>query len=417
MRTICCIDAKSFFASCECVFRNLDPFKTPLVVADESRGKGAIVLAITPYLKSIGVDSRCRIRDLPKDKNLIIAKPRMKKYLETSMGIVNTYLDYVSAEDIFVYSVDEAFIDLTSYLDLYKTTPYKMVKALQNKVFENTGISVSIGVGNNMIMAKLAMDIEAKHNKDFIAIWKEKDVQDKLWKVTDIQSLWGIGKGMKKRLEDIGIKSVKQLATTDVTLLEKYLGKAGKKLHDLANGIDDTIISKDISYKLPKSVGNSQMLHRDVESDNAQLLFREMIEAISLKLRVNKYLARSIHIFVRYSYREEKKGLSKSLTLDFATDDSKVFTKLVNDYIDKELDYGLIRQVGVSVGHIERKESVQLDLFNDYAVNSKKEESFLEIKNRFGKGSISYATSKLSESTAEYRNKLVGGHNGEYNEQ
>ncbi|MFV0424447.1 MAG: DNA polymerase thumb domain-containing protein [Bacilli bacterium] len=417
MKTICCIDAKSFYASCECVYRGLDPFTTPLVVADESRGKGAIVLAITPYLKKIGLDSRCRIRDLPKNQNVIIAKPRMKKYLETSMDIVNIYLDYISAEDIFIYSVDEAFIDLTSYLALYHTTPYKIVKALQNKVYEKTGISVSIGVGENMIMAKFAMDIEAKKNRDSIAIWNKEDVENKLWEINDLQKLWGIGRGLKKRLNDIGIRTVRQLAHTDIAVLEKYLGKVGKKVYDLANGEDDTIISKDISYKLPKSIGNSQMLHKDIDSSNASLLFREMIEVITLKLRVNNYIARSIHVMVRYSFDEGIKTFSKSLTLDYPTDDSKVFIELVCDLVERKLDPGLIRQVGISVGHIERKECIQLDLFNDYDKNSKKEESILEIKKRFGKNSISFATSKLSESTAEYRNKLVGGHNGEYNEQ
>ncbi len=416
MRTVCCLDAKSFFASCECVYRGLDPFTTPLVVTDLSRGKGGIVLAITPYLKMMGVSSRCRVRDLPQDIDIIYAKPRMKKYLQTSMDIVNTYLDYVSAEDIFVYSVDEVFIDLTSYIDLYDTTKYKLTKALQKKVYENTKITLSAGVGDNMIMAKLAMDIEAKHNKDYIAVWEESDVENKLYKVNDLSELWGIGKGLKKRLNDIGITSVKKLAETDVKILEKYLGKAGKKVHNLANGIDDTIISKDISYKLPKSIGNSQMLHKDTESDHAPLLLREMLEVIVYKLKVNKYLARKLHLYVRYSYSEEMSSLSKSLTLDHATDDSKVFIKLINEYLDKHLEYGFIRQVAVSVGQIERKECVQLDLFNNYDRNSKTEDAIVDIKNKFGKTSIGFATSKLEESTADFRNSLTGGHNSEYNE-
>lgn len=416
MRTICCLDAKSFFASCECVYRGLDPFTTPLVVADPSRGKGSIVLAITPYLKSLGVDSRCRVRDLPTDIDIIVAKPRMKKYLETSMDVINVYLDYVSAEDIFVYSVDESFIDLTSYLDLYKTTGYKMVKALQKKVFEKTGISVSCGFGDNMIMAKFAMDIEAKHNKDDIACWYTKDIADNLWKIKDLSKVWGIGRGLKKRLNDIGIYDVLTLSKTDVTILEKYLGKAGRRVWELANGIDDTIISKDISYKLPKSIGNSQMLHKDVDSSNASLLLREMIEGIVLKLRVNNYVARKLHIFLRYSFSEDIPKFSKSLTLDYPTDDSKVFIDLINQLIDNELEQGLIRQVSVSVGDIERKENVQLDIFNDYEKNSKREDSIISIKNKYGNNSISFATSKLSASTAEYRNKLVGGHNGDYDE-
>ncbi len=412
MRKVACLDAKSFFATCECIERNLDPLTTPLVVADSSRGKGSIVLAITPYLKKIGVDSRCRIRDLPKDKNIIIAEPRMKMYLQKSMDVVNTYLDYVSEEDIFVYSVDEVFIDLTPYLPFYKTNSYKLTRALQNKVREKTGIILSAGIGDNMLLAKLAMDIEAKHNADNIAYWSKDDVENKLWNVEKITDIWGIGAGMEKRLSDIGIKTIKQLAHTDVNILKKYFGKMGVKLYDLANGIDNTIISKDISYTLPKSIGNSQMLHTDVDSKNAKLLIREMLEGIIMKLKLRKYVARGVHVYVRYSYADLNSKFSKSITLEHHTDDLHTFLKVINDCLDNNLEEGQIRQVAISLGHIEYKKYIQLNLFDDYEKNEKIDETIVDLKEKFGKGSVQYATSLLDESTINYRNKLVGGHKG-----
>lgn len=412
MRQIMCIDLKSFFASCECVERGLDPFKAPLAVVNESAGKGAIVLAITPYLKTLGIKNRCRLRDIPSDLDVILAKPRMKMYLDTSRAIVDVYLDYISAEDMFVYSIDEVFIDLTSYINLYNTTAYKLAYALKKKVFEKTGISSSVGIGENMVMAKFAMDIESKHMRDSIAQWTSEDVEKKLWKVRELTDLWGIGKGMKRQLEGIGIYNVKQLANTDKELLIKHFGKQGKRLYELANGIDDTIISRDIEFKLPKSIGNSQMLSQDTDSRNVKLLIREMLEGIIFKLKLKKFVARTMHVYIRYSFKEEIKPISKRMTLEFPVDDLHTFVNLVNGVIDREMEAGMIRQVGVSLGDISYKEYTQLSLFDEYEKNGKIDDALVEIKEKFGKGSVSYGTSLLKESTAKYRNTLIGGHNG-----
>ncbi len=411
-----CIDLKSFFASCECVMRGLDPFNDPLVVADKSRGKGAIVLAITPYLKSLGVDSRCRVRDLPKDIDIIFARPRMKFYLETSRNIVDVYLDYISAEDIFVYSIDEVFIDLTPYIKLYNTTAYKLAYAIKKKVYERTKIHSSVGIGENMVMAKFAMDIESKQKKDSIAHWDSSDIEKKLWKVDKLTKLWGIGKGMERRLHEIGISSVWQLAHTEKRFLERVFGKAGIRMYNLANCIDDTIISKDISYKLPKSIGNSQMLHQDTESYNTKLLLREMLEGIVFKLKTNNYVARTVHLFVRYSYSTDIKGFSKRITLEFPSDDLHGFVKIIDSVLDINLEVGMIRQVGISLGEIGYKEYTQLSLFDEYIENEKIDDAIVSIKDKYGKGSVFYGTALLKESTAKYRNTLCGGHNGGYDD-
>ena len=170
-KTILCIDLKSFYASVECVLRGLDPFKTPLVVADKSRGGGSIVLAVSPYLKSLGVPSRCRIFELPEDLNIIYAKPQMQTYLEYSASVIGVYLDFISENDLYVYSIDQAFLDLTSYLAYYKKTDVELAQEILTRITSKLGLTATCGIGPNMLMSKLSMDIEAKKNRNNIAKW------------------------------------------------------------------------------------------------------------------------------------------------------------------------------------------------------------------------------------------------------
>jgi DNA polymerase V len=180
-RSFLCIDLKSFFASVECVERGLDPMKENLVVADPSRGNGAICLAITPAMKKLGVKNRCRIYEIPDNVKYITALPRMKKYIEYSSDIYSIYLKYVSDEDILVYSIDECFLDITSYIKLYKKTPKELAKMIIDDVYEQTGICATVGIGTNLFLAKVALDITAKHSKDFMAYLHEEEFKNITW--------------------------------------------------------------------------------------------------------------------------------------------------------------------------------------------------------------------------------------------
>jgi len=171
-RNIICIDLKSFYASVECALRGLNPFTTPLVVADKSRSNGSVVLAVTPYLKKRGVKSRCRIYELPLDKSIIYAKPRMRKYLEYSTMIIEIYLKYVAFEDMHIYSVDEVFLDLTSYLKFYQKTEEEIAEMILKDILKTTKIPATCGIGPNLLLSKLALDIESKKVPTFIASWK-----------------------------------------------------------------------------------------------------------------------------------------------------------------------------------------------------------------------------------------------------
>ena len=195
------IDLKSFYASVECLDRGLDPFSTPLVVADEQRGDGTIVLAASPYIKEkYDVKSRCRLYEVDKTiPGLIIAQPRMERYIKVSAKINMIYLSYVSQEDLHVYSIDESFLDITDYLHYSSCDPYLYARRIIDDIKNKTGLTVTCGIGENIFLAKVAMDIEAKHSADNIAYWKKKDIVEKLWNISPLSKMWGIGRRLEKR--------------------------------------------------------------------------------------------------------------------------------------------------------------------------------------------------------------------------
>lgn len=197
VRNIICIDLKSFFASCECVERKLDPFITPLVVAEPNRD-GAITLAVTPYMKSLGVKSRGRIYEISKKIDYTVVRPRMSLYIKKSKEVVNIYLDYVSIDDLHIYSIDECFLDVTNYLKMYNKTTKELALDIMKSIYNKTGLYATAGIGPNMLLAKIAMDTEAKKNKDFIAEWTYDDVEKKLWNICPLSNMWGIGSRMEK---------------------------------------------------------------------------------------------------------------------------------------------------------------------------------------------------------------------------
>ena len=199
-RTYIAIDLKSFYASVECVERGLDPFTTNLVVADPTRSKSTICLAITPAMKKLGVRNRCRVHEIPKDLKYITAMPRMQLYIDYSSRIYSIYLNYVSAEDIHVYSIDECFLDVTQYLDLFHVNERGMAKKLMDAVFRETGICATAGIGTNLYLCKIAMDIVAKHVDDHIGYLDEAAFKEQMWDHKPLTDFWRIGSGTAKKL-------------------------------------------------------------------------------------------------------------------------------------------------------------------------------------------------------------------------
>ncbi len=248
-RHILCIDLKSFYASVECAILGLDPFTTPLVVADKSRGSGSIVLAVSPYLKTLGVPSRCRIHEIPPDLPIIFQKPRMETYLEYSTKIIEIYLRFISEDDLYVYSIDEAFLDITEYLNYYQMTELEMAKLILKTIYEETKLYATCGIGQNMLMAKLALDIESKKAPDFIAKWTYEDIPTKLWPVTPLSEMWGIGRQMERHLNRLGLNTIGDIAHYNPDTLKRIFGILGEELYYHTHGIDMSMIQQKLNIR------------------------------------------------------------------------------------------------------------------------------------------------------------------------
>lgn len=413
-RVIFSIDLKSFYATVECVDRKLDPFTTPLVVCDKERGSNTIILAVTPYLKSLGVSNRLRYRDLPKDiPNIIFAKPRMQRYIDKSLEVISIFLNYVDKDDLHVYSIDESFLDVTSYLKLFKCSAKEYAKRILDDIYKKTKLFATCGIGSNIFVAKCAMDVESKHNKDFIAEWNDVDLKTKLWNVTPLSKMWGIGSRLEKRLNNLGFYNVGDIANANPLVLQKHLGIIGLEIYNHANGIDEAIIGEKYTPEM-KSLNCGQVLFRDYNFIEMKEIVQDMVEELCLKIRTNGYMTDSIGLMILYS--KEIGGFSKAIKLDRATDSTKEIREatflIYNSYIE-DLP---IRRINLSAFNLQKKEKQQLDFFTDFDELDKEyiyNKTLDEIKNKFGRASIFKMSALLKNSTAMERLKQIGGHNSE----
>ena len=411
-----CIDLKTFYASVECVVRGLDPFKTNLVVADGTRGAGAICLAISPALKSHGVRNRCRLFEIPKNIKYITAMPRMKLYIDYAAKIYEIYLRYISKDDIFPYSIDEMFIDATNYLSLYNKTDIEFAKFLLAKIYEELHLPAAAGVGTNLFLCKIALDITAKHANDNIGYLDEEKFKKELWDHEPLMDFWQISTGIQNRLNQKGIYTMRDIANSSEEILYKEFGINAEILIDHAKGIESVTI-KDIKAYKPKSnsLSHSQILFEDYSFNKARLVLKEMVELISLEL-IDKHLVSSwISLSIGYS-NDSIKPIGKSLKLPITTN---VFTKLLPYFLelfDEYVDHnGLIRRIGIGFQKLQDEDYEQLDLFTNLEEVKKEralERAINDVKHKYGKNSILKAMNLEEGATTIKRNKLIGGHNG-----
>ena len=412
-RHILSIDLKSFFASCECVSRNLNPFEVPLVVANPNQGQGAITLAVTPFLKKKGVKSRGRLYEIPKNIKYIIVPPRMSLYIEFSKKVIYVYLYYVSKEDLHVYSIDECFLDVTHYLKLYKKNDYELAEEILKSITEKTGLTANCGIGPNILIAKIAMDVEAKLYKNGIAKWTYDDVKNKLWKLNPLSKMWGIGPRMEKKLNNLRIFSVGDLAKFDKNILKNKFGVMGVELWEHANGIDLTTISDLSKHQPDKSYSNSQILFKDYNGNNVEIIIREMVDIVTKRLRQNNKQGSVIGLLIGYS-KSVGGGFYHVLKLDVPTDDIRIIFDTCMMIFDKYYTNKPIRKVGVSIGNLSQKDCMQLSIFESVDEVEKIDNAnkvIDRITERFGKNSLLKASALLEESTIRDRNKKIGGHN------
>ena len=407
------IDIKAFYASFECVERGLDPFTTPLVVTDTERKESTIVLSVTPFLKALGVPSRCRRKDLPTNiPSMIYAVPQMEKYVKKSAEVVSIFLDYFGIDDIHVYSIDESFIDLTPYLRLYKKTPYDLCREIQQKIYEKTKLTVTCGIGPNMFLAKMADDKDAKNAPNFIAQRTKNSIPEKLWPIKPLSEMRGISSGYQKRLNTLGIYSVFDLAHADKEMLISKLGIMGAELWEHANGIDDTDI-REKYIPINKNLSLGQVLMKDYRKDEAILIVREMCDDLCSRLRRNHLEANKVYLFVRYTFSQEG-GFNHQVDLLRSTSNNdEIFEALKYLYNTYTPDDALIRQIGISFTNLKKSTKQQLSVFKSVEKEDTTMNLYLamdEIQAKFGKNSVLRGTSLLKNSTAKERHNQIGGH-------
>ena len=416
-QNIIAIDLKSFFASCECIERGLDPFTTPLVVCNPERN-GSITLAVTPFLKQFGVPGRCRVYELknypiPKSVKIIKAPPRMSLYIKKSKEVLSVYLEFVAKEDMHVYSIDEVFLDVTSYLKLYKLSDYELAQKIIERIKEKTGLTTTAGIGPNLLLAKIAMDIEAKHVPNNIAKWTYEDVPYKLWPITPLSKMWGIGSRMEKNLNRLGLYKVGDIAHFDKNILKNKFGVIGEELWYHTHGIDLSKISDFNGQVKDKSISHSQILFKDYNGQNIQIIIREMIEVLAKRLRSNNKLTSSIGLGIGYS-KDIGGGFYHMQKIDTATNDEKLIYNICLNIFDKYYEDLPIRKVSLCFGRLSNNTGIQLNLFESYEdikINNQEMTAIDRIKNKYGNNSILKASSLLQDSTILERNKKIGGHN------
>lgn len=492
------IDLKSFFASVECVERNLDPLTTNLVVADVSRTEKTICLAVSPSLKAYGIGGRARLFEVVqklrevnylrrmevashrltgkswKDEELkahpdwevdyIAATPRMAKYIEYSTRIYQIYLKYIAPEDIHVYSIDEVFMDVTDYLQSYKKTAHELAMTMIRDVLKQTGITATAGIGTNLYLCKVAMDIVAKHvpaDKDGVRIAEldEMTYRQQLWDYKPITKFWRVGKGIAEKLAMYGIDTMGKLARCSIRneeLLYSLFGINAELLIDHAWGWEPCTIDYVKAYRPEtNSLSTGQVLQCAYDFKKARVVAMEMADSAALDLVSKRLVTNQLVLTVGYDIesltspdiraaydgpvttdyygRQVPKHAHGTTNLEMYTSSSRIMTEAVAELFDRIVNKDLlIRRLNLSINNVINKEkaksmtpkAIQLDLFTDYetmeAQKKEKEEALdkenriqealLSIKQKFGKNSVLKGLNFEEGATAIERNKQIGGH-------
>lgn len=412
-RIYVCIDLKSFYASVECRERNLDPFTTNLVVADPERTEKTICLAVTPAMKALGVPGRCRVFEIPKGIKYIMAPPRMQLYIDYSAKIYGVYLKYISAEDIHVYSIDEVFMDVTDYLSMYNMTAKELGIRIMQDVFETTGVTATCGIGTNMYLAKVALDITAKHVPDHIGELDEQSFVDTLWKHTPLTDFWRLGKGMCDRLSKMGIYTMEDIAKTDEDILYRVFGVDAELMIDHAWG-RETVSMKDIKNYKPKtnSISSGQVLGTDADYQTGMLLVKEMVDLMCLELVEKNLVTDSVTLHI--GCKNVDKSPHGTCKMDTMTCSTKQITEKVVALYEKIMKHHyMLHRINISFNNLVDETYRQYDLFSDPAELAKErklQNAMIDLKNKFGKNAVLKGMNLEKGAKTIERNSQIGGH-------
>ena len=417
-----CIDGKCFYASVECAERGLNPFETNLVVADPGRGKNALCLAISPKLKSLGVHNRCRLSDIPGSIKYEIALPRMQLYVDYCADIYALYLDYFAPEDIHVYSIDEAFIDVTNYLPMYDMDARQLARKLMNEIANKLRVPTTAGIGTNLYLAKIALDITAKKTRDHMGYLDEKTFRETLWDHMPLTDFWGIARGKVNRLSHYGIFTMRDIANADPELLYKVFGIDAELLIDHAWGRESCLMEDIKNYHSKShSVSFSQILPRDYEYEEAAVVMAEMAIYGCLELYKRHVITNKVWIGVGYSRAEMIPPSQGSIKLRCATQLSSIIEPAVKEEFKKIVAWGVpIRHLAISFCDTRDEGCEGYDLFTDWAKVDKEkaaERTVLEIRDWFGKNAVLRGVNLNKAGTQRERNTFIGGHRAGYDDE
>jgi len=437
-RTYIAIDLKSFYASVECAARGLDPLTTNLVVADPERTDKTICLAVSPSMKALGVRNRCRVFEIPKDIEYIMAKPRMQLYIDTSADIYATYLKFVSKDDIHVYSIDECFIDATSYLRLYRKSAHELARDMIRAVLQKTGITATAGIGTNLYLAKIAMDIVAKHveaDSDGVRMAEldEMSYRKLLWEHRPLTDFWRIGPGIAERLAGKGLYTMGDIARASLSnedMLYRLFGVDAELLIDHAWGYEPCRM-EDIKNYRPKinSLGAGQVLSSAYSFDKARIVMQEMAESLALEMVEKNLVSDSISVMIGYdavntSYLGELKTnyygkvvprpAGGTIALEGSTNSMKKIAGAALELFERTVNPALsIRRISITANNTQPLSFAQRSLFEteeEDEEQQKLQRTLLDIKKRFGKNAILKGLNFKEGATQRERTAQIGGH-------
>lgn len=410
-----CIDLKSFYASVECVERGWDPLTARLVVADPERSEKTICLAVSPALKQMGVPNRCRVFQIPKEIPYKMAPPRMQLYIDYAAEIYGVYLKYIAKEDIQVYSIDEAFLDVTDYLHLYQMTAVELGRKIMQDILDTTKIPAACGVGTNLYLAKVALDIMAKHETDRIAYLDEARYREKLWKHKPLTDFWRVGRGTVERLSNMGICTMEEIAHARESLLYKAFGIDAELLIDHAWGREPVTIA-DIKAYRPKntSFSSGQVLPRDYEYEEGVLVVKEMADLLCLDLVDQGLVTSHISLAIGYSNQKCFEPAKGSTTLRSATSSNRRLLSYVEQLYRRIVRPGAyIRRITLTYTGVMTEDYQQFDLFSnpeETEKDVKAQRAAISIKQRYGRNAILKGMNLEESATTIERNGQIGGH-------
>ena len=434
-RTYLCIDLKSFYASVECADRGLDPFTTDLVVADPTRSANTICLAITPSMKAKGVRNRCRVREIPAGMDYMTAMPRMARYMEVSNEIYRIYLDFIGSQDAYPYSIDEAFFDATSYLRYYGVDARTLAKRMIAAVRERTGITATAGIGPNMFLCKLALDITAKHADDGIGVLDDESFRREVWFHHPLTDIWGIGPGISSRLAVRGIHDLAGICAEDPRVIRRMFGRNGDILLDHAWGAEPVTIAEVRAWE-PRghSMTNGQVLMRDYTFAEARTVLREMAYESCLELTAKGLACDGVGLYIGYSGAAARRAVSEEgdraevmramrapgmhaggqRKLGRVTSSEHCIAGALMALYDETVSpRARIRRVNLSLAGLVPERMATRTLFDDEAAEEQEgrlARAMVAVRGRFGKDALLRGVSLREESNAVERNHQIGGH-------